>query len=155
MARKQDEHESMHKLVLEFQGRSEDNMSMGKLYHIVMLSRWQEAAVNKKYLVALEDVKAFRVDIMNLEKRLEDTHIEYQKTEQQLQEKNVEFEKIKQVMGSQNNFYLTLEKADELNTIIKNIAEDKDKLEEDYMKIRTVNIDSKLRIDELEARVTH
>ena len=39
---------------------------LGKLYFVIMLSRWQEAAVNKKYEMVLQEVKEQRAEVMNL-----------------------------------------------------------------------------------------
>jgi hypothetical protein len=46
---------------------SEDNQRVGKLYYLIMLSRWQEAAVNKKYDMILTETKELRKELMNSE----------------------------------------------------------------------------------------
>lgn len=38
---------------------------IGKLYFIIMLSRWQEASVNKKYEAVITEVKSLRIELMN------------------------------------------------------------------------------------------
>ena len=53
----------------EMQSESQYKDRLGKLYFIIMLSRWQEAAVNKKYVYALNDVKDLRGELLRSEKR--------------------------------------------------------------------------------------
>jgi len=40
------------------------------MYYIVMLSRWQEAAVNKKYDLKMGECKGLQTDLLNLETEL-------------------------------------------------------------------------------------
>ena len=63
--RKKDENENLLNAVRDLQSYSEDQQRLGKLYYLVMLSRWQEAAVNKKYDMILSENKELRREIMN------------------------------------------------------------------------------------------
>jgi len=65
--RKRDENENLVNALREIQSQSVDEQRIGKLYYIVMLSRWQEAASNKKYDLVLTENKELRRDIMNQE----------------------------------------------------------------------------------------
>ena len=38
---------------------------VGKLYFIIMLSRWQEASVNKKYEAVIGEVQTLRSELLN------------------------------------------------------------------------------------------
>lgn len=51
--RKKDEQENLLAALREMQAENATKDRLGKLYFIIMLSRWQEAAVNKKYCHAL------------------------------------------------------------------------------------------------------
>ena len=63
--RKKDENENLLNAVRDLQSFSEDQQRLGKLYYLVMLSRWQEAAVNKKYDMILSENKELRRELMN------------------------------------------------------------------------------------------
>lgn len=65
--RKKDEHENLLQALREMQSESATKDRIGKLYFIIMLSRWQEAAVNKKYCHVLNDVKSLRGEILSTE----------------------------------------------------------------------------------------
>lgn len=58
--RRKDEHENLLEALRELQADGAAKERMGKLYFIIMLSRWQEAAVNKKYEAVIADVKELR-----------------------------------------------------------------------------------------------
>ena len=67
MERKKDENENLINAVREISAQSEDQKRLGKLYYLVMLSRWQEAAVNKKYDMVLTENRELRKDLLNTE----------------------------------------------------------------------------------------
>lgn len=63
--RKKDENENLINTVRDLQSYSEDKTRLGKLVYIVMLSRWQEAAINKKYDMILSENKELRRELIN------------------------------------------------------------------------------------------
>jgi hypothetical protein len=67
MERKKDENENLVNAFREISANSEDQKRLGKLYYLIMLSRWQEAAVNKKYDMILTENRELRKDLMNTE----------------------------------------------------------------------------------------
>lgn len=67
MERKKDENENLVNAFREMASQSEDQKRLGKLYYLIMLSRWQEAAVNKKYDMILTENRELRKDLMNVE----------------------------------------------------------------------------------------
>ena len=62
--RRKDETDNMIEALREMQSESVDKDCVGKLYFVIMLSRWQEAAVNKKYEAVLSQVKSLRGEVM-------------------------------------------------------------------------------------------
>ena len=66
--RRKDEHDNLMNALRDMQSESYDKERMGKLYFIIMLSRWQEAAVNKKYDSVLNQVKEMRNELLNTSK---------------------------------------------------------------------------------------
>jgi len=63
--RKKDEHDNLLSALREMQAESANQDRIGKLYFIIMLSRWQEAAVNKKYGMVLNEVKYIRGELLS------------------------------------------------------------------------------------------
>lgn len=47
--RKKDEHDNLMNALREMQSEGPNQERLGKLYFVIMLSRWQEASVNKRY----------------------------------------------------------------------------------------------------------
>jgi len=58
--RKKDEHDNLLEALREMQSEGSTKERVGKLYFIIMLSRWQEASVNKKYEAVISEVKDLR-----------------------------------------------------------------------------------------------
>jgi hypothetical protein len=55
--RKKDEHDHLMNALREMQAENTNKEKLGKLYFIIMLSRWQEAAINQKYDSTMVDWK--------------------------------------------------------------------------------------------------
>jgi hypothetical protein len=58
--RKKDENDNLLNALRETQSEGVTQDRLGKLYFIIMLSRWQEASVNKKYDLVLNEVRELR-----------------------------------------------------------------------------------------------
>jgi hypothetical protein len=54
--RKKDEQDNLFEALREMQSDGVTQERLGKLYFVIMLSRWQEAAVNKKYTEAVSEI---------------------------------------------------------------------------------------------------
>ena len=65
--RKKDEHENLLEALREMQSENATTERVGKLYFIIMLSRWQEASVNKKYEAVLNETKNLQRELMTTE----------------------------------------------------------------------------------------
>jgi hypothetical protein len=63
--RRKDENENLVQAVRELSSQSEDQKRLGKLYYLVMLSRWQEAALSKKYEALLNENREMRKELIN------------------------------------------------------------------------------------------
>jgi hypothetical protein len=50
----------------DVQAESFDKQRFGKMYYVVMLSRWQEAAVNKKFDVKLSECNSLKSEVLTL-----------------------------------------------------------------------------------------
>lgn len=63
--RKRDEHDNLLEALREMQSEGATKERVGKLYFIIMLSRWQEASVNKKYEAVIGEVQTLRSELLN------------------------------------------------------------------------------------------
>jgi hypothetical protein len=64
--RGKDENESLLTALRELQSSEDvDKQKYAKLYHVVMLSRWQEAAVNKKYSMKLNECREMKGELLD------------------------------------------------------------------------------------------
>lgn len=137
LERKKDEAENLLTAVRELQSQSFEQQKIGKLYYVVMLSRWQEAASNKKYTMVLTENKELRRDVLNMEARETEQEQGRQNCEAALRRKTLLLEHVKQQMSSKTNQYLSIEKAEELQKIIAEIQDDKHELEDVYFRMST------------------
>ena len=119
--RKKDEAENLIAAVRELSSQSFEQQKVGKLYYVVMLSRWQEAASNKKYTMVLTENKELRREVLNMEARETEQEQGRQNCEAALRRKTLLLEHVKQQMSSKTNQYLSIEKAEELQKIIAEI----------------------------------
>lgn len=62
--RKKDEHDNLMNALREMQSEGASQERLGKLYFIIMLSRWQEASINKKYEQVLHEVHMLRGELV-------------------------------------------------------------------------------------------
>lgn len=63
--RKKDENDNLIEALREMQSEGATKERVGKLYFIIMLSRWQEANVNKKYEAVIGEVKDLRTELIS------------------------------------------------------------------------------------------
>lgn len=68
--RRRDENENLINVVRELSSQSDEQKRLGKLYYLVMLSRWQEAALSRKYDALLTENKEIRGELINTEQLL-------------------------------------------------------------------------------------
>lgn len=85
--RRQDEEENLLYALREMQTMSQDKHKQGWLYYICMLSRWQEAAANRKYDYVLNDVRNLKQEMAITEARLTSEEDARQEAEKGLAEK--------------------------------------------------------------------
>ena len=79
---------------------------------MVMLSRWQEAAVNKKYDMILSENRELRKDLLNTEQLYQNKEYDHHEAENVVQGKHLEIENLKKMIADSKNIFLSLEKAE-------------------------------------------
>lgn len=150
--RKKDESDSLYSALRELQIKSPDHRQFGKLYYIIMLQRWQEAAANRKYDDVLNDVKNYRVEVHQLEEKLQIEESSYINSEKLLQSKMEECLQLQKELSQARNRFLTLEKSEEFITIIRELSEGKEELELQHTQARQRVLDLQGKLDEAEMR---
>eukprot|EP00352_Strombidinopsis_acuminata_P000666 CAMPEP_0176341456 /NCGR_PEP_ID=MMETSP0126-20121128/2385_1 /TAXON_ID=141414 ORGANISM="Strombidinopsis acuminatum, Strain SPMC142" /NCGR_SAMPLE_ID=MMETSP0126 /ASSEMBLY_ACC=CAM_ASM_000229 /LENGTH=110 /DNA_ID=CAMNT_0017686269 /DNA_START=861 /DNA_END=1193 /DNA_ORIENTATION=- len=93
--RKKDENDNLIQALREVQSESITQERFGKLYFIIMLSRWQEAAVNKKYELTVQEVKEMRGELLGVQQSRDTVEKDYNEAETVIERLNLEKEKLK------------------------------------------------------------
>lgn len=119
LGRRRDEHDGLLMAMREMQSENIDRERLGKLYFVVMLSRWQEAAVNKKYDLVLNEAKELRGELLNTQQYasvFEDkAHAQENKHAEQL----LEVEKLRQQLNQgKSTSVMAKNRTEELTAII-------------------------------------
>lgn len=65
--RRKDEYANLQHALTELSGQSDEQKRLGKLYYLIMLSRWQEAALSRKYDTLLNENRELRAELLNTE----------------------------------------------------------------------------------------
>lgn len=134
--RKKDEQENLLQALREMQAENTTNDRLGKLYFIIMLSRWQEAAVNKKYCHVLNEVKEMRGELLRSE-----THNHALQKDNNLCNENLDLKvsqliKLEAELESVKSTFITQTKFDQLYRDFKRLDEDRTDLELELLKAR-------------------
>jgi hypothetical protein len=113
-----------------------DKTKYGKLYYVVMLSRWQEAAVNKKYAMKIQECKDLEGELLNSTQLLENKEREYHLSEVEIHKIKQKLNGVHQELSSSKNMFLTVEQGSEFTRVIDDLTDERSKLEELYYKVR-------------------
>ena len=139
----------------EMQSEGVNQERLGKLYFIIMLSRWQEASVNKKYDNVLMEVKDLRSELINTEQMCQANQLYHHEAESMLQQKNLELEQIK-IRVSAHNDTSSLEKNVQLlNKRLQDIVENLTESELELLKQRNKYRDAQNQLASMQAQSEH
>lgn len=131
--RRKDEHDNLMNALREMQADGASQERLGKLYFIIMLSRWQEAAVNKKYEGTLSEVNYLRTELLNSNMLLEAKEREHQGGETTIMKISVEISKLRNALSSAMGNALTQAQADEMNKAVQDMLDSKTELQDSYI----------------------
>ena len=150
-----DEEENLMFALRELQSNSIDKMKLGRIYYILMLSRWQEAAIGMKYDHALNDLRVLRLEYSEIESRLKNEEDIWHNSENKLREKSLQVEKLKQELENKSASGISLTRAEEISKALQDIVDEKAEVEEKYIKMYSELNNLKFKISEYEARIDH
>lgn len=153
--RSRDEEENLLFALRELQANSIDKMKLGRIYYILMLSRWQEAAIGMKYDYALNDVRTLRVEYSVVESRLKKEEEGRHLSESKLRDKALEVEHLKQELESKGASGISMTRAEEISRSLQDMADEKAEVEEQFIKIYSERSRMQFKINDLEAKVEH
>ena len=113
--RKRDEHDNLLEALREMQADGGSKERIGKLYFIIMLSRWQEASVNKKYDAVIGEVKDCRNEIFNLQAMSAALEAQIEQKENTIREANESIVGLQHKVQKGKGTYISGTKAQDLN----------------------------------------
>lgn len=151
--RSRDEEENLLYALRELQASSIDKNRVGRIYYILMLSRWQEAAIGMKYDFALNDVRTLRFEYSVIESRLTKEEESRHTSENKLREKALQVEHLKQELESKGASTISMTRAEEISRALYSMADDKADVEEKYIKLYSEVNTLRFKIVDYEARL--
>lgn len=151
--RSRDEEENLMFALRELQSNSIDKMKLGRIYYILMLSRWQEAAIGMKYDYALNDVRMLRLEYSVVEDRLKKEEDGRHDSEDKLRNKCLEVEHLKQEIEAKGASGISIIRAEEISRSLQHMGDEKADVEEKYIKIYSEMNTMRFKLNEYEARM--
>lgn len=146
--RGKDETESLIATLRDLQAEHFDKQKYGKLYYVVMLSRWQEAAVNKKYAMKLNECRDIQGELLDAQQLQENEERERHKAEGDARRTKQAMLVLKQELQSCKNMFLTVQQGEEFNRIITELTDQRTSLEERYLRLRSECTSARNMLDE-------
>ena len=127
--RKRDEHENLLEALREMQAEGATKERIGKLYFVIMLSRWQEASVNKKYEAVISEVKDLRTDLINSQALVSQREIVIEHNETIIRESQHKIVSLTHEVSKSQGVYMDESKGQELSRINQNLSNELTELE--------------------------
>ena len=153
--RARDEEENLMYALRELQSDSVDKLKLGRIYYILMLSRWQEAAIGMKYDYVLNDIRTLRGEYSYLEIRIKKEEDYRHNSENKLREKSLQVEQLKQELHAKTASGISMARAEEISKALQDLADEKSDVEEKYIKIYAEINDMRFKVTEYESRLEH
>lgn len=147
-----DENLHLKREIRDMQAESDEKALIGKLFNQVLTEKWTEAAFNKKYDQALNDLKDAQIAASNLEAKLRKKEIEMFEMENGAIEKCALLEK--QLFEARMSILpmISLSKLEEVNLALKRMSNQKLELEIENKRLRTEGFDNQVRLDNYKLR---
>ena len=150
--RKRDEHDNLLEALREMQSEGATKERVGKLYFIIMLSRWQEASVNKKYEAVICEVKDLRNELLGATSLCQAREIQIEENERQIRDNSITVVNLQHEVQKTKGVCITETKAQELDRIIQDLSDNKTSLEEEHFRIRAEYRQAKDTLDAANSR---
>jgi len=148
--RRKDESTELHKALLEIQSNNDKDNLIGKLYYVILLSRWQEGATNRKYDTAITDMKRQKTALYTTEAELAKKEDEVAKLETRLQDTAELLSELSEKAKEKESVEYIREKFVEVTSKMKDLIKTKIDTEMDNIKLREENTKLSYLTDQLE-----
>lgn len=109
---------------------------MSKMHYVVMLSRWQEATVNKKYEVKIGEAQQYASECKRLQSELEVKHQEFIKSEEEARLVRIENKQLRKKMDGLVGSTISKGQEREISRKIAVLMTERTDLEDKYYKVR-------------------
>ena len=134
--RKRDEHENLLEALREMQSEGATKERIGKLYFVIMLSRWQEASVNKKYEAVIGEVKDLRTELLNAQALVSAREVQIEHNENSIREGSHKIVNLQHEVSKGQGVYMDETKAKDLSRINQDLADELSTLESEHFEMR-------------------
>lgn len=133
--------------IKELQASSDQNSAIGKLYHHVMVSRWNEGQTNQKFEKLLDELRKYKLEQASYETYMADKQEELQEQTNLFRETVLNYEK--QVSELKNRMLPTVtpQRVEEQANRIKQISEMKFEVEKQNRELREKFYELQLKAD--------
>lgn len=112
LERKKDETENLHQTVRDLASESMEKSKVDKLKYVVMLSRWQEAAVNKKYAMKFNECNLLKTQLFEKDGEIAQLEKSQQKLQVDVGKMVGENQSLRKEVNQAKNMFLPLSKAE-------------------------------------------
>lgn len=102
-----------------------------------MLSRWQEASVNKKYEAVISEVKELRTELLNSQALVSQREIVIEHNETIIRESSQKIVSLTHEVSKSQGVYMDESKGQELSRINQNLSDELTELENEFFQMRT------------------
>lgn len=113
-----------------------EKSKVDKLKYVVMLSRWQEAAVNKKYAMKFNECNLLKTQLFEKDGEIAQLEKSQQKLQVDVGKMVSENQSLRKEVNQAKNMFLPLSKAEAFQHSLDVLSNDRDELETKYFKIR-------------------
>lgn len=147
IGRNDDENIHLRKEIRELQSESDENSLIGKLFNQVLAEKWTEAAFNKKYDQALDDLRKAKIECSNLESKLRKKEDELLEIQTDAHDKVSGLEK--QLFDARMSILpmINISKIEEINSNLKKMSNQKLELEVANKNLRNEMLENQVRLD--------
>ena len=144
--------ETFKRIIKELQGSGDRESMIGKLYYSLMISKWNEGEVNKKYAGIIEEFKRVTTELKIVEEKVDSKEDEIYETHAVYKEKILVSEKTISELKLKIIPTITITRIENLAHTVKEFSSMKTDLEILNKRLRDSNSELVLKLDALETQ---
>lgn len=144
--------ETFKRIIKDLQGSGDRESMIGKLYYSLMISKWNEGEVNKKYAGIIEEFKRVTTELKIVEEKVDSKEDEIYETHAAYKEKILVSEKTISELKLKIIPTITITRIENLAHTVKEFSSMKTDLEIMNKRLRDSNSELVLKLDALETQ---